>query len=78
MFLKKYGFGWLYRDFFTCGDTFGHVLYSLKHVFSGEATYINFIVFGLTRPGLEHTNYRIRGEHANLSTTDEVFTMKKV
>jgi hypothetical protein len=24
-----------------------------------------FIVFGLTRPGLEHTIYRTRGEHAN-------------
>ena len=24
----KYGFGWLYRDFFTCGNTFGHILYS--------------------------------------------------
>ena len=64
--------------FFTCGNTFGHMLYSLKHVFSGAATNINFIVLGLTRPGLEHTNYRIRGEHANLSTTDEVFKMKKV
>jgi hypothetical protein len=27
-FLKKYGFGWLYRDFFTCGNTFDHILYT--------------------------------------------------
>ena len=26
-FLKKYGFGWLYRDFFTWCNTFGHILY---------------------------------------------------
>jgi hypothetical protein len=32
---------------------------------SGEATHINFIVFGLTRLGLEPTIYRTRGEHAN-------------
>jgi len=31
-------------------------------VLSGEATNTNFIVFGLTRPGLEPTIYRIRGE----------------
>jgi hypothetical protein len=36
----------------------------------GEATNINFIVFGLTRPGLELTIYRIRGEHANHYATD--------
>ena len=34
-------------------------------VLSGEATNTNFIVFGLTRPGLEPTIYRTRGEHAN-------------
>jgi hypothetical protein len=34
-------------------------------VLSGEATNTNFIVFGLTRPGLELTTYRIRGEHVN-------------
>jgi hypothetical protein len=38
----------------------------------GEATNINFIVFGLTRPGLELTIYRIRGEHANHYATDAV------
>jgi hypothetical protein len=34
-------------------------------VLSGEATNTNFIVFGMTRPGLEHTIYSTRGEHAN-------------
>jgi hypothetical protein len=32
---------------------------------SEEVTNTNFIVFGLTRPGLEPTIYRNRGEHAN-------------
>ena len=31
---------------------------------SGEETYTNFIVFDLTRPGLEPTIYRTRGKHA--------------
>jgi hypothetical protein len=31
---------------------------------SGEATNTNFIVFGLTRPSLEPTIYRTRGECA--------------
>ena len=39
---------------------------------SGEATNTNFIVFGLTRPGLEFTIYRTRGEHANHCATDVV------
>ena len=39
---------------------------------SAEATKTNFIVFGLTWPGLEPTIYRIRGEHANHYTTDAV------
>jgi hypothetical protein len=43
-------------------------------VLIGEATNTNFIVFGLTRPGLEHTIYRTRGEHANHYATDAVFT----
>ena len=41
--------------------------------FSGEATDASFIVFGLTRPGLEHTIYRIRNEHANHYTTNAVY-----
>jgi hypothetical protein len=41
-------------------------------VLSGEATNTNFKVFGLTRPGLEPTIYRTRGEHANHYTTDAV------
>jgi hypothetical protein len=37
-----------------------------------EATNTSFIVFGLTRPGLEPTIYRTRGEHANHYATDAV------
>jgi len=33
-------------------------------VLNGEATNTNFIVFGLTRSGLETTIYRTRGDHA--------------
>ena len=33
---------------------------------------LNFIVFGLTRPWLESTTYRTRGDHANHYTTDAV------
>ena len=39
---------------------------------SVEVTYTSFIVFGLTRPGLEPTIYRTRGEHANHYATDAV------
>ena len=39
---------------------------------SGEATNTNFIVFGLTRPGLELTIYRTRDEHANHHATDAI------
>jgi hypothetical protein len=38
----------------------------------GEATNISFIVFGLTRLGLEPTIYHTRGEHANHYTTEVV------
>jgi hypothetical protein len=31
-----------------------------------------FLFFGLTRPGLEPTVYRTRGEHANLYSTDAI------
>jgi hypothetical protein len=34
-------------------------------VLSGEGTNTNFIVFGLTRPGLESTIYRNQGDHSN-------------
>jgi hypothetical protein len=37
---------------------------------SKEATNTNVIVFSLTRPWLERTIYRTRGEHANHYTTD--------
>jgi hypothetical protein len=39
---------------------------------SGEATNTNFIVFGLTQPGLEPTIYHTRGEHARHYATDVV------
>ena len=41
-------------------------------MFSGESTNTNFIVFGLTRSGLEPTIYRTRGEHANHDATGAV------
>jgi hypothetical protein len=41
-------------------------------MFSEEATNTNFIVFGLTRLGLDPTIYHTRGEHANYYTTDPV------
>jgi hypothetical protein len=41
-------------------------------VLSREATNTNFIVFGLTQAGLEHTIYRTRGGHAYHYTTDAV------
>jgi hypothetical protein len=42
-------------------------------VLSGEATNTNFMIFGLTRPGIEPTIYRIRDEHANHYTTNAVY-----
>jgi hypothetical protein len=39
---------------------------------SGKATNTNLIVFGLTRPGLEHTIYRTRGKDANHYAIDEL------
>jgi hypothetical protein len=47
-------------------------------VLGGEATNTNFIVFGLTRPGLEPTIYRTPGEHANHYVTDVVVTKLKL
>ena len=41
-------------------------------VFSREAVNTSFIVFSLTRPGIEPTIYRTWGEHANHYTTDAV------
>ena len=38
----------------------------------GEATNTNFIVFGLTRSGIEPTIYRTGRVNANHYTTDEV------
>ena len=45
-------------------------------VLSGEATNTNFIVFGLSRSGLEPTIYRTRREHANHYTIYVVEIMK--
>jgi hypothetical protein len=45
----------------------------ILRVFSKEATNTNFIVFGLTRPGLEPNIYHTRGENANHYTTDVVY-----
>jgi hypothetical protein len=39
---------------------------------SGEATNTNFIVVGLTWPGLEPTIYHTQGKHASHYTTDAV------
>jgi hypothetical protein len=36
------------------------------------ATNTNLVIFGLTRPGLEPTIYRTRGEHGNHYVTDAV------
>ena len=40
--------------------------------FAEKQRILNFAVFCLTRPELEPTIYRTRGEHANHYTTDEV------
>ena len=39
---------------------------------SGKTINTNFIVFGLTRPELEPTIYRTRGQHANYYTGNAV------
>ena len=43
----------------------------------GEATNTNFIIFDLTRSGLERMIYRTRGEHANQYTTEAVSPQKR-
>ena len=51
----------------------GHIILILNQsVFSGEATNSNFIIFGLTRSGLEPTMYCTRGEHVDHYTTDAI------
>jgi hypothetical protein len=50
-----------------------HIILILNQsVFSGEATNSNFIIFGLTRSGLEPTMYCTRGEHVNHYDTDAI------
>ena len=39
---------------------------------AGKQKNTNCIVFGLTRPGFEHTIYRTRDEHANHFFTDAI------
>ena len=41
-------------------------------MFIGAAANTNFNVFGLTRPGIEPTFFRTRGEHTNHLTTNAV------
>ena len=41
-------------------------------MFNGEATHINYLVFDLTRPWLEPTTYRHRGEYTNHYTAATV------
>ena len=41
------------------------------HIIQIPSKNTNFIVFGLTRPGLEPTIYHTRGEHTDYYTTDE-------
>ena len=48
------------------------LLLLLNAVWLAEATNTNFIVFGLTRPGLQHMIYHTRGEHAYHYATDVV------
>ena len=48
------------------------ILFSLMLRAKRKVTYCNFTVFDLTRPGLEPTIYRTRGEHANHYTIDAV------
>jgi hypothetical protein len=43
-----------------------------------EATNTNFIVFGLTRPGLEPTIYRTLCDHANHYATDAVIHQDQI
>ena len=54
-FLTKYGFGWLYRDFFTCCNTFGRILYFynnqiiLLRVYRTIAPYVTYHFENLLR-----------------------------
>jgi len=53
------------------------LIYTRPTCLSGEATNINFIVFGFTWSGLECTINHTRGKHADHYTTDAVdFAMR--
>jgi hypothetical protein len=45
-------------------------------VLRGETTNTNFVVFGLTRPGLEPTIYGTQDEHTNHYATEAVRLLK--
>jgi hypothetical protein len=56
IFLKKYGFGCLYRDFFTCGNTFGHV---------EGAWHLPYTSIGSYYPDTENTPNEWQGKWSN-------------
>jgi hypothetical protein len=49
-----------------------YIHFKFNIIISIVQTHTNFIVFGLTRSGLEPTIYRTRGEHTNHYITDAV------
>jgi hypothetical protein len=65
---------WLARN----QNNVSEVLSPFCCVLSVEATNTNFVVFGLTRLGLEPTIFRTRGEYANDYTTDAVSPAHKI
>ena len=65
-------------------DTLTRFLANQSLLFLINAAYLaekqpitNFIVFGLTQPGLEPKIYRTRGEHGNHYVTDAVVAKTK-
>jgi hypothetical protein len=46
-------------------------------VLSGAAVNTNFIVFGLTQPGLERMIYQTQDNHTNHYTTDVIYWNKR-
>ena len=55
-----------------------YLLFLLNAAFLAEKQHTPILVFGLTRPGLEPTIYRTRGEHVNHYDTDAVNFSKDV
>ena len=55
-------------------DFYSSLVAQLRHNnLIGNATNTNFLVFGVTRSGLEHTIYRTRGKHHNHYIIDAIF-----